>query len=76
MLVQHRAHVAPLPVLRVGVAQEGCDVVGVGPPAGLLGGDLCLVAGLGRGDEIGRDQDVLAQQPSQRCTGGGAVNKA
>ena len=36
-------------------------------PASLLGGDVGLVAGLGRGDQVGRDQDVLRSSLSARC---------
>ena len=42
--------------------RKRCDLVGVRAPAGLLGGELRLVAGLGRGDQVGGDQDVLSQQ--------------
>jgi len=42
--------------------EDGRDVVGVRQPARLRVGQLRLVAGLGGRDDVGRDQDVLAQE--------------
>ena len=59
----------------VGLAEQRCDLVGVRAPAGLLGGDLGLVAGLGRGDQIGGDEDVLRSSPVSAFAGGLAVER-
>jgi hypothetical protein len=39
------------------------------------GEDVRGVAGLGRGDEVGGDEDVLSQQIGERGAGGGAVER-
>ena len=45
--------------------EEGGDVVGVCLPAGLVLGDSRRVARPRRRDQVGGDQDVVAQEPRQ-----------
>src|SRR6185436_3954341 len=70
VVAHHLLGVGGGPVLGVGAAQEGGDLVGVGNPA-LVGGVLLGgVAGGRRADEVGGDQDVIAQQRGQLAAGG------
>ena len=62
-------HPRERPVARIDARQQGRDVVRVALPACLRVGQLRLVAGLGGGDHVGGDQDVLPELRRQRIPG-------
>jgi hypothetical protein len=63
----HLAHGVERPG-RVGLGQELGDLVGIRLPAVMLGGDGGRIAGLGRGHEVCRDEDALAEQLGEGVT--------
>jgi hypothetical protein len=73
VLAEHGAQRSALPLPGIDLVQEDRDVVCVLLPARLLGLDPCLVAGLGRTDQIGGDEDVLAELGGERVAGGLSV---
>jgi hypothetical protein len=63
--MQHRLHRRELPEATVRLVEKRRDLVGVLRPARLLRGDPGRVSLPGRGDQVGGDQDVLAQERGQ-----------
>ncbi len=67
-------HVTLVPV-RIGVAQEICDVDRVAVPPGVLLGEKLIVAGEGCGNQVYGDEDVLLEQVGHRSAGFIAVER-
>jgi hypothetical protein len=71
--LHHLGHHRERPVGRIGLAQEGSDLVRVGVPGVERVLQLRLVVGLGGGENRDGFEDVGAQEPGQLIAGGGAV---
>ena len=70
VLAHHCPHLGGRPVLRVRCSEEIGDLVGVGVPRRGCRLDGVRVTGLRRGDELGGQRDVLAQQAREFLAGG------
>ena len=67
--LHHRLHVGERPVVGVGAAEEGGDVVAVGIPAGRRVGLFRRLAGPRVGDDLRSGQDVGPQQRGELVAG-------
>jgi hypothetical protein len=68
MLPHHQLHLIERPFVGVRAVQKCRDLVSVGIPACVSIGDPGRIPGFGGRQQIGRDQDVVAQQRRELAT--------